>query len=458
METLKNIGYKSLYVVLLLAISACEKIVDRDYVMLSVSSFTFDADCNAPLQVDVASNQDWTCYCKDAWITTEVNENVLTVNVQNNTGFDVRKGTVSITAGTVTATLEISQLSYRFEGELCEVGTHGAAMSRNGKYIAFMAAEGESNVVRVKDIETGDVNDLIETQCKKIIAISDDSQKIILSDGINTFYYENGNAVSLDAPDGYSVVLSDMSSDGSVIVGYGKQGIKYIPVRYVDKNLDVLDMPEINMNFNPLKWGAMARGCSEDGSVIYGSEWDTQGVVIWIDGEMKYAAMDLGIIKDVIINDPFTGEPIETKQIASMKLFAGNSRSSADGRYITGNYQGTIDTEDGKKNLDCIALLDTQNYTLSYFECEGVENCSGTTVDNSGIIYAGTPSAGMFRGLVVDSNSGESYTITEWFDMQGIHFPEDRIVEGVGSNGTLIGIKPLEGAGQPTYLTWYFRY
>lgn len=458
MDTLKKIGYKSLYIVLLLAISACEKVVDRDYVMLSVSSFTFDADCNDPLQVDVVSSQDWTCSCKDAWITTEVNENGLTVNVQNNTGFDVRTGTVSITAGTMTAILEISQLPCRFDGELCDVDTQGAVMSRNGKYIAFVVVDGETNVVRVKDIETGDIDDLIETQCKKIVAISDDAQKIILSDETNTFYYNNGTVVSLEAPDGYSVVLSDMSSDGSILVGYGVSGVTYLPLRYVNGELDVLDMPENNMMFTPLRSGAMARGCSENGSVIYGSEWDTQGAVIWIDGEMKYAAMDLGIIKDVIINDPFTGEPIETKQIASMKLFGGNSRSSADGRYITGSYQGTIDTADGKKNLDCIALLDTQNYTLSYFECEGVENCSGTTVDNSGIIYAGTPSTGMFRGLVLDSNVGKSYTITEWFDIQGIRFPEDRIVTGIGANGTFIGIKPLEGASQPTYLTWYFRY
>ena len=119
-------------------------------------------------------------------------------------------------------------------------------------------------------------------------------------------------------------------------------------------------MPAKDFDGNDYSVGIMARGCSTDGNVIYGTTWDNSrgGMVYWKNGEVKYVGEDV--------------RSIDTKTIDGVTYSIGSGficqaekyKISPSGRYICGTYNKNTINEVGSVVTESHpAVFDTETET-----------------------------------------------------------------------------------------------
>ncbi len=115
----------------------------------------------------------------------------------------------------------------------------------------------------------------------------------------------------------------------------------YRPLKWTDGGTpEVLPVPELNFRNEPYVSGVMARGCSADGSVIYGSTWDNldYGMLYWKDGKVDWVGSDVREVRTVQIENGI-GEMIDYNIVNGMICTAELTNISPNGRWIAGTYR-----------------------------------------------------------------------------------------------------------------------
>lgn len=86
--------------------------------------------------------------------------------------------------------------------------------------------------------------------------------------------------------------------------------------------------------------GVTARGCSADGSVIYGSTWDNLdfGMLYWKEGKVDWVGSDVREVETVQIDNGI-GETIDYRLVNGMIATAEYTKISPNGRWIAGAYR-----------------------------------------------------------------------------------------------------------------------
>lgn len=152
----------------------------------------------------------------------------------------------------------------------------------------------------------------------------------------------------------------------------------------------MLSMPEKNFKGEDFSVGAMARGISADGSVIYGTTWDNSdgAMIYWKDGKVKYVGEDVHEIKSVTIPYP---EGDETFYYANgIVSQAEIYKMSPSGNWIAGAYQEiTVNTDDySTVASSCPAFYNTETETTVVLE--EYSGAKGVHVTDGGIAFIGT--------------------------------------------------------------------
>ena len=306
------------------ALSACgqEAQEQLQYVSLSQAGCTFFGTDNEPLAVTVeTSPAQWAAEASASWVKAEPGEDgtTLVLSVEDNDGDAERKAAVTVTAGQASQTITVYQLApdlsiNRFRKE--RMFQNGGVVSPSGKYIGgFTNKAMEDNTWEyypvIIDTETGEKIKLgpfpsALFKCSQPFAITDYGQ-LFISD------HENGGSVIFDLNGDYMLSsipegctnrgnVMGVSGDGSKWVGYaisekqeGERIGQYRPIIWEDGEARMLSMPEKNFKGEDFSVGAMARGISADGSVIYGTTWDNSdgAMIYWKDGKVKYVGEDL---------------------------------------------------------------------------------------------------------------------------------------------------------------------
>lgn len=448
------------------ALSACgqEAQEQLQYVSLSQAGCTFFSTDNEPLAVTVeTSPAQWAAEASASWVKAEPGEDgtTLVLSVEDNDGDAERKAAVTVTAGQASQTITVYQLApdlsiNRFRKE--RMFQNGGVVSPSGKYIGgFTNKAMEDNTWEyypvIIDTETGEKIKLgpfpsALFKCSQPFAITDYGQ-LFISD------HENGGSVIFDLNGDYMLSsipegctnrgnVMGVSGDGSKWVGYatsekqeGERIGQYRPIIWEDGEARMLSMPEKNFKGEDFSVGAMARGISADGSVIYGTTWDNSdgAMIYWKDGKVKYVGEDVHEIKSVTIPYP---EGDETFYYANgIVSQAEIYKMSPSGNWIAGAYQEiTVNTDDySTVASSCPAFYNTETETTVVLE--EYSGAKGVHVTDGGIAFIALPMAG---GEVYDLNAGVAIgTVAEWvYSEYGLIIPSDIFIKSVSPDGRVV--------------------
>lgn len=429
------------------------------YILLSDATCTFLSSGNKPWTIMVeASPAGWQAEASEEWITAEPGEDAATliISVNDNDTESERRATVTVIADQASQTITVYQLAaehtfnrYRKEWMF----QNGGVISPNGKYIGgFENKALPDNTWNyypvIIDTETGEKTQLGPFnssifQCNQPFAITDYGQ-LFISDTYNggsVIFNLDGDYQLSSIPEGCTNQgnIMGVTADGSKWVGYasiapqdGDRVSQYRPVIWEDGKGRILPMPDKNFKGQKFSVGAMARGISADGKVIYGTTWDwSDGAMIyWKDGKVQYVGKDVHEIQSVEIED-------ETFYYASGVVSQAEIyKISPSGEWIAGSYQRITVNDDYSTTISkCPAFYNTNTETTTILE-EYPEG-NGKFVTDEGLAFIHIPMGG---GIVYDLNEGATIgTVEDWVHSEyGIIIPQGLFVTYVSPDRQVV--------------------
>lgn len=290
------------------------------------------------------------------------------------------------------------------------------------------------------------------TEYNGIRAVCDNGRMLSLTQGsVGCILLVDGTETEIPIPASYETpVVTGFSADGNIMVGYAKEADSYCyrPVKWTGMEPEILEIPETDMLGEAYFQGAMARGCSSDGSIIYGSEWDTQGFVYWDSEGMHFAAKETSVTRPI----DYMGMTIEMP--AYFKKTAEGYSISQNGRYVAGTFTDYLPDENGNyqvATVDYPAVYDTQADELTVFD--DLAGYSAFFVDNNGNVFGGM--AGM--GYIL-SESG-ALPVDEWMQSNyGVTMSGDRYIMNLSDDGMRMGgwRAEINASSQTVFTGWYY--
>lgn len=430
-----------------------DNIVER-HLKLDTYAHSFTSDDESHLVVNVTSTSDWAYeLAGESWIGVhELTDNRITFYAEPNTAGEERQAVVTFTnADDMAVELRLTQLGslsarfFKIENGLSIV------MSSRGNYVAYMEETIEDEMydifgyyVVLNNLEEGESSKTyVGNQRTSVLAVSDNGIVILENDEVNHgLYLKEGTVYPIEVPAGYSAAyLSSISGDGNTMVGYYQSGGLFssvnVPVKWVGGVPTVLEKPALNVDGT----GVMQirpRGCSEDGSVIFGTLWDMPNfqAVYWKeDNKIHYVAEDLISLTE---QEPWYSE-WEDRWITDVSIegVAGNVTTtwiSPDGRYLALRFQKMPFIDNGWYELNYHPLFYDLQEGVVVAELSGIDG-GGTAITNEGWGFYATPDTGSQSGYAYDINTGVTKSSSQWiFDTFAIDVPES-IVQYAGKDG-----------------------
>ena len=293
--------------------TACKTPTQYEYVRLSDAACTFLADGNIPKAIEVAASGPWSAETGASWLTVTEEAEGIVLAAADNKADSERRTEITIACGQATARITVIQMAPEHRTNryrILKTFDMGAVLSKNGRYAA-----GNVKTVRTDDVweNRPTVIDIETDEWIQFGPLPDDLYCIevpfAVSDEGTVFFYDSntngcigfdisGNAFTPKAPAGQTTIpqVQSISADGRIWVGWGHQpGNLYQPIRWIDGEPEILPVPPLNFRDAPYVTGVTARGCSADGSVIYGSPWDNHdfGMLYWKECKVDWVASDV---------------------------------------------------------------------------------------------------------------------------------------------------------------------
>lgn len=447
--------------VLFAAISStsCQEQNGAEYIYPEYSSYSLSSSGDS-ISILVRSNVDWKVEKDAGWLFAEKTvagdgETGLSVVVPENSQIEPRTATVILSAGTVVSEITISQGGMKFSGlfeDLAEFPlTYGCAASQNVRYLLGVKdadAEGYC-IAEIINTANGERRELeASEEYDHAVAISDQGDDYILqSRKYGTYQVYIDNVITeLAVPEGYKntgISLQGISGDGRVIVGALNSevnGTGRYPCKWVDGVCEILERPEFSAHGTPTApYGTLARDCSADGTVIYGTEWTNNSFALafWRDGKLFYPGGDYAEM-----NGNTADRIAKTAEYGAL---------SSNGKYLAARYE-TVD----KKSYPVI--IDTDTYDVKILK-DVSSDMSGATCSNEGLLFAYSPAMQSTQGHVIDPVSGTCMTTAEWFKSEyGLNLSDGRMVGKVSDDGKVFfGTQSRMTVLGVQYSFWYLN-
>lgn len=454
-----------LIISILILLASCEKeVLYNDYVKLSMTSFTFDSKDIQPLEVEVQTNdsKEWDAMLEEGdWIEFSKEEGRLVITAKENENSEPRTATLSVTSGNAKSVITLNQLAYGFTGSFIDFPLQSyGGISRNGLYAGYINPVQNQTTGKVSyegtmyNTETGEIMELdvpmmesTNAPYEGIACISNDGNSILYyhSASTNSIVVTNGEKVDLKLPEGYSIPAPKyFSNDGSIVVGSCKftADRMSMPVVWRNGEPEILEIPEFLANGMPMPMnGVLARGCSDDGSVIYGSEWKLYGLIYWKDGKM----VDIG---------SKYAEPISEYKVAIIQTHSSTTNISPNGKFIAAYFNANGGGALGAEYYPVVINTETEEATI-YRDYQGY---MGVHAMNDGTIFV-QRQLSEDGAAVIDYETGTLRSVSEWsMERYGLSISDSRFVQYISSDEQVIyGNKAVNtGLGFATP-GWYLR-
>lgn len=461
--------FKKLSILLLIPVVliSCNK-VQEDKMELSISEYTFSFE-GGQFEIGVDASGDWDVSQTPAWIETErLGHDCLIVRSAKNESTSPRKATLVFTCRSKSAFLNVTQYGREAESKYFEIrDLERTVFSKNGIYCAGIKTEESENgrirIPVVMNVLTGDRTEYPgDKSIVEVKALSNDGRIVAVARTVGGgLLYCDENPKSLESTGLVQAAVESMSGDGRILVGYAVDETlgRYVPVKWTDFQPEVLEMPETNSLGEELLSGCMARGCSEDGSVIYGSEWDFRGLVYWKDGRMYFPGKEHFVKKKVLAAD-YTGNLIEQDVFCIITKYAEQYSISPNGHYIAAMYNDYKDNGDDNPAtaLSFAVIVDTQDNTAHFVKSDDILLLVGLAANNEGICFGGTPLIGVRDGFTIDYHNSVITPISSWLESNyGIQMAGNVLITGVSSDNNIVyGWKPEVTSQMVKYYGWCF--
>ena len=364
---------------LLSCLSGCTKTEETfHYVNLSQVSCSFLGEGNQPLEITVkASPAAYEATPGATWVKATQSEDgkvlILTVD-DNDTGAE-RSTTVTIAAGEALQTITVNQLpkdSAIARYRKLDTFQMGAAMSPSGKYAGGFTAsiapdDSWQYSPTIVDTETDEVYEFGPFPeslyyLHQTMAITDQGL-LFISDGYN------GGQIAIDtsgeifipeAPAGYRFrpEIQATSADGKYWVGFaqnesGSNGGLTHPLLWIDGVPHELPMLDLNHRDEEIWVGVMARGISADGSIIYGTSWESSdfGMLYWVNNgentaKPRWVGEDVREVTEITMQMG-DGTEYKTHKVYGCICTAELTKISPSGKWIATTYRTEEPNEGG---------------------------------------------------------------------------------------------------------------
>ena len=425
---------------------------EKQYVYLSDAVCTFQSAGNEPFTITVeTSPAEWTVTPGASWVTAEQSGNDLVLTAADNADGMERTTTISITAGQAEQTITVIQLSddslpMRFR-KLAEF--HSAVISPNGKWVGgyySYAEEGDAALHRFIfiDLETDErielgpyPESLMFPTSVECITDTGILYAVDANGGMKAFDVNEQNYYEVEVPgvDAATLGLGNVSADGTFWVGWAMVNSHYRPYVCENGTATMLPLPEKDFRDVPYDgddFDLMARGFSEDHSIIYGTTWDNKdfGMIYWdADRIVHFVGEDVRKVTTIQRPDGYGGT-YDYNIVDGMISWAGQYQISPNGRWIAGTFRTETAVDDGNSIEQTFspAFYDVEN-NKTYIMSEYGDG-SGMVVTDDGIGFIGTPSLYTSSCQVVKIETGESLgTLQQYIlDLYGIYMPSGYLV------------------------------
>ena len=424
---------------------------EKQYVYLSDAACTFQSAGNEPFTITVeTSPAEWTVTPGASWVTAEKSGNDLVLTVADNADGMERTTTISVTAGQAEQTITVIQLSdddlpMRFR-KLADL--HSSVISPNGKWVGGYYSVGDEsagalfyivfiNLETDERIELGPYPESL-VFLTSVVCMTDTGilYGIEANGGIKVFDVNEKDYYVLEVPgmNTAAIGISNISADGSFWVGWDQVDGYYRPFVVENGTATMLPLPEENFR-GPYEDGEinlMARGFSEDHSIIYGTTWDNKdfGMIYWdADRNVHFVGEDVRKVTTIQRPDGYGGT-YDYNIVDGMISWAGQYQISPNGRWIAGTFRTETAVDDGNSIEQAFspAFYDVEN-NKTYIMSEYGDG-SGMVVTDDGIGFIGTPSLYTSSCQVVKIETGESLgTLQQYIlDLYGIYMPSGYLV------------------------------
>lgn len=442
------------------------------YISLSGDEFTFDAEGEQTFTVTVTIEppvESFEVENNAQWLNHEVDGNKIIFSAESpNYSNENLTATVKVSANGISRTISFTQLHAQADiTRLMKLDKYyDVVMSPNGRYLGAVKetlVDGSTwdFTISVYDAKSGEWTECETTRDSyaRPVAVSDNGSVVVREDITNSGYYytPDGTRKELGLPDGgwQSPQGEGISADGSIIVGSvsSTTDSKEVPVKWVNGVPELLPLPG-QLPDTEMAWKRIfPRGCSADGSIIYGNaevNWDAYVPVIWYaDGTVEVAALDEAEYTSEVFNWG-EGDVWEITWVKGVLMDAERYNISSDGRYLACTYYEAINTREG--GVPCVYDIETK--TLE--KTTGISGCYGWAVTDDKILTVINPQAG--NGYIVDMNDGSNVTAEEWFHKEsglntGFGIKIERLVP---STGAAIGSYTKEGISSVKTF-WYLK-
>lgn len=459
--------YKFLPAIIMAATAmSCTEIIEQDRINISHSSFTFNA-AGESVEICVDANCPWDIVNTNDWLTVSgKTDTSIVLTASPNEEDRTRQGAVEFLAGSYSTVLSVEQLDKSFTGIFKDLGEYsGGCFSKKGAFYCGLKIKYEGQTAikypTLINCRTGETKELEGSAKYSVISlVSDDGNIIAINLDGSTVIYDHGNMKTLEIPDHSWITVSGGSSDGNIMVGYAMKndGLSYVPVKWTGLQPEFLDIPEKDITGKTLTKGAMARGCSDDGSVIYGSEWATQGLIYWKDGNLHYPGEKYAEQK-TIQSEIRPGLVIEMQTWCAIKTYAGNYKISANGKFIAATYYDYKNVGADKPSItnNYAAVIDTDTDEAHFIRSDQYDIISAVTADNNGICFGGAPEP-ITDGYAMDYKTATLTPIQDWMYKQyGLVIGNDRVIMGVSHDENVIyGWRPILASQNVKTINWYY--
>lgn len=469
---MKKLSFFAAAVILL---AGCTQAPKNEYVKLSDAACTFRAADNLPQTVRVNASGSWTAESGASWLTVEQQADALVLTVaDNDTDYD-RSTEILIASGRAEASISVSQLaadSNIARLRILKTFSGGTVMSKSGRYVGGIISELQPDESYcyypvIIDLETDEWTTTgpfpsAQYMLLKPHAISDQGQIFCFNaqDSSCPIIDLQGDVLMPQGIDGFkhNPTVQGISEDCRIWVGYQQTGDHennnlYHPVKWVDGVPELLPMPEASLRGEPFVNGIMARGCSADGSIIYGSSWDNLdfGMVYWKDGKVDWAGSD---VRRIHKETDIYGEEITC--VDAMRCMADLTQISPNGKWIAGQYRYEIVDENGYYSIatyPCVFNTETGKTVIIKDYGERVVS----HITNDGIVCIANSSYLPNDGFMYDVNTQTNLgSVQEWIlSTYGIIAPMGYI-RHVSPDGQYLMAHTMEDSAlQPRVVGWY---
>ncbi len=417
-----------------LGLLSCKTTTINHYFTVTNLHYTIPASGEGEYTIAIESEYEWKSSASDfEWIVEgKKTENSLEFTVHPNNTTETREGIISITSADFTQEVIIIQYGNKLIYKSLPLELGGGSFSPDGNYIAFASETVNGIIPSVYDIRTE------EHVYYKEYAVDGQGLPITVSNSGDIFF--NGQMIKVDGSivdvklpeDTKDPRVTCFANDGS-FVGYVTDasaafGAPALPVKWnADGSSTILPLPTDPYHENgKVPTTAYVRGCSDDGSVIYGSDThNSRYAIVWTKGGAEVA---------------YIGQEYVSSTSEQFRIDAGGFEISPNGKYIATSLSS------GRDRTPAIYNVDTKEVKL----CTSF-NATSTTASDNGELFFTTPTTGPNEGFVMNADN-TTENLAEWFYANlGLKIQGNDIVMHITANGNILGYKEVGGK----YSTWY---